>query len=106
MSCPKCGSYDIVIVSSETLTFKCRKCGHTWSVDTRVGLVKTPSGEVHWSDKAYYRELAIEDAKDLLKQGRSEEDLLRELKSKYGNLFTDEELLKIVNKARKILELY
>ncbi len=106
MSCPKCGSHDIVVVSSEQLTFKCRKCGHTWSVDMRVGFVRIPSGEVHWTDKAYYRELAIEDAKDLLKQGRRTEEVMREIRDRYSNMFVEDEIREIVAKARKLLELY
>ncbi len=68
--------------------------------------MRTPSGEVHWTDKAYYRELAIEDAKDLLRQGRRKEDVIKEIREKYGNMFTDEELVKIIYKAEKLLELY
>lgn len=93
-------------MSSEILTFKCRKCGHTWSINTQVGLTKSVSGEIHWTEKAYHWELAIEDAKDLIKQGRNREEVLKELKERYGNIFTDEELLKIVHKAEKLLEVY
>ncbi len=104
MSCPKCGSTDIVIVSAEVLTFKCRKCGHTWSYDIRPGLVNTPSGPVHWTDYMYYKEQALEDAKDLIKRGEQLDKILQELKQKYGNYLTEEEIQRIIKKAQILLK--
>ena len=106
MACPKCGSRNIVIVSSDVLTFKCKDCGHTWTHNPKLGYVKTPSGEVHWTEKTYYRELAIEDARDLLKSGKRDEEVLAALQEKYSQYLDQEELRRIVEKARRLLELY
>ncbi len=104
MTCPKCGSSDVIILSSEVLTFKCRKCGHTWSYDTRTGLVNAPCGQIHWTEQMYYKEQALEDAKDLLRKGESQDKVLEELKQKYGQYLDETELRKIIKKAQILMK--
>ncbi len=106
MSCPRCGSNDIVILSSETLSFKCRKCGYVWNVEQKIATVNTPSGPVHWTVHTYYKELALQDSIDLLKEGKDINEIVEELKRRYSNYLNDSEIRKIVEKAVKLSQYY
>ncbi len=103
MSCPKCGSTDIAISGTESLTFKCKKCGHTWTVDRRnYAIVNTPSGPVHWTVYTYYKELALQDAIDMITSNKDINTIIEELKKNYSNYLSEDDIRKIVDKAIKI----
>ncbi len=103
MSCPRCGSTDIAISGTESLTFKCKKCGYTWSVEQKTyTIVNTPSGPVHWTVYTYYKELALQEAIDMFLNNKNTDEILETLRKNYSKYLSEEDLRKIVEKARKI----
>ena len=52
----------------------------------------------------YYKEQALEDAKDLLRKGESQDKVLEELKQKYGQYLDETELRKIIKKAHILMK--
>ncbi len=106
MTCPKCGSNDIAILSSETLAFKCKKCGYTWSIEQKFASVNTPSGPVHWTVHTYYKELALQDSIDLIKEGKNLDEIIEEIKKRYSEFLNEDEIRKIVKKAELLSKYY
>ena len=99
MSCPKCKSKNILIIASNVLTFKCEKCGYTWTINTEHGLVETPSGLKHWTEVMYYKELAIEKVKELVSEGKSIKEILEILKNEFKGILSQDIIRNVCRKG-------
>lgn len=92
MSCPKCGSDDVVIIAGDVLKFRCRSCGNTWVVEVRQGMVMTKRGPLHWTEVTYLKERALDKARDLALRGRRCSEIVDELSKEFGDVLFEKDI--------------
>ncbi|WP_069807511.1 hypothetical protein [Vulcanisaeta thermophila] len=97
LTCPRCGSRNIAIVASGSLTYKCLNCGHTWTPTVQgLGYVSTKAGEIHWTELKKLAEEAQVNAHKALNEGvRDCDALIKRLQEQYGSYLDTREIIKI-----------